>query len=80
MKDRGLRLGQGKDSTVEYKLHPTFPKPVCTISDRATKFRLDAHGWGVFPIHVNVHKTNGDMVKLEHDLVLKYDDGTPTTN
>jgi transcription initiation factor IIF auxiliary subunit len=64
---------------VEYKLHPTFPRPVRIISDRASKFRLRTHGWGVFPIRAKIRKRNGEELTLKHQLVLRYDDGTPTT-
>jgi transcription initiation factor IIF auxiliary subunit len=63
--------------SVEYKLHPTFPRPVRTVSDRASNFRLATHGWGVFPIQAKIMKRNGEVVRLRHQLVLRYDDGTP---
>ncbi len=64
---------------VTYVLHPTFPSPVRTVSDRATKFRLETAGWGVFRIYATATTQDGSEVKLEHDLVLRYPDGTATT-
>ena len=65
--------------SVEYKLHPTFPSPVRTSEDRNSKFILKTHGWGVFPIHVKVALKDGRTVKLRHQLDLRYDDDTRTT-
>jgi len=61
---------------VTYKLHPSFPKPLRTTEDRAKKFKLEAEGWGVFPIHVKVLLKNGETLQLKHDLKLFYPDGT----
>ncbi len=64
---------------VVYILHPSFHKPVREVSDRNTKFRLDTSGWGTFPIHAKAVRKDGREVTLQHDLVLAYPDGTPTT-
>jgi transcription initiation factor IIF auxiliary subunit len=64
---------------VTYKLHPTFKKPLRTIDDRASKFKLESEGWGVFPIRVKVELKNGVVIKLVHELQLFYPDGTPNT-
>jgi transcription initiation factor IIF auxiliary subunit len=64
---------------VTYTLHPTFPNPVRTVSDRSTNFRLETAGWGVFRIHAKVFAKDGKQARLEHDLVLEYPDGTQTT-
>ena len=55
---------------VVYTLHPTFPNPVRTVSDRASKFRLKAVGWGTFLIHAKVIDRDGKETRLKHDLVL----------
>jgi len=60
---------------VEYTLHPTFPRPVRQISDRATKFRLQSAGWGQFEIFAKVVHKNGEETPLEHFLELSYPDG-----
>jgi transcription initiation factor IIF auxiliary subunit len=65
--------------SVEYRLHPTFPNPVRTSDDRESKFLLKTQGWGVFPIHARVTMKDGQITQLKHQLVLRYDDGTPTT-
>ena len=64
---------------VVYTLHPTFPNPVRTVTDRASKFRLDTMGWGVFRIYAKVVDKGSNETRLKHDLVLEYPDGTPTT-
>lgn len=64
--------------TVEYTLHPSFPKPVRKISDRQTKFRLTTAGWGVFTIYAKAFLKNGKTVEMEHELSLAYPDGTLT--
>lgn len=65
---------------VVYQLHPTFPEPVRTVSDRSTKFRLETAGWGEFTIYARAFTKDGKQVKLEHDLQLRYPDGRATTN
>ena len=64
---------------VRYTLHSTFPNPVRTIRDRATQFRLETAGWGVFRIYALVVFKDGEHLNLRHDLELLYDDGTPTS-
>jgi transcription initiation factor IIF auxiliary subunit len=59
--------------TAEYVLHPTFPNPVREMSNRANNFRLNAHGWGEFMIHVNIHLKDGETVKYDHWLKLRDD-------
>ncbi len=63
---------------VAYILHPTFHNPVRRIGDRTTNFRLDTTGWGTFTIHANIVHRDGHETPLDHDLVLRYPDGTPT--
>jgi transcription initiation factor IIF auxiliary subunit len=63
---------------VEYVLDPTFAKPVREIRDRATKFRLETSGWGVFTIYANAFLKDGEIVKLQHELILKYRNGKRT--
>jgi transcription initiation factor IIF auxiliary subunit len=64
---------------VEWTLHPTFSNPVRKIRDRASKFRLETGGWGVFQILARVQLKDGEEVKLRHYLTLHYPDGTQTT-
>jgi transcription initiation factor IIF auxiliary subunit len=63
---------------VTYRLHPTFPNPIRTVSDRKSKFKLETSGWGTFTIRAKVCFKSGDPVHLEHELQLLYDDGTAT--
>src|ERR1035441_1241077 len=57
---------EGPDSELDqvkrvvYTLHPTFPNPVRTISDRSTKFRLKSAGWGTFRIFARVFYKSGE--------------------
>jgi transcription initiation factor IIF auxiliary subunit len=64
---------------VEWRLHPTFPKPVRKSADRRTKFRIDTGGWGVFQIVARVHMQDGEEAKLTHYLKLHYPDGSQNT-
>jgi transcription initiation factor IIF auxiliary subunit len=64
---------------VVYRLHPTFPKPVRRVLDRATNFRLETAGWGGFTIYATVRFTDGREVSLEHELELYYPDNTKNT-
>lgn len=61
---------------VVYTLHSTFPKPVRKKTDRSSKFRLEAEGWGIFTIYVRVFLKDGDEIPLTHRLSLEYPDGT----
>lgn len=67
-------------SSVVYTLHPTFPQPVRTATDRESKFRIETAGWGTFTIYAKVHRKDDSQVKLTHDLELLYPDGTPVTD
>jgi len=64
---------------VEWTLHPTFPNPTRTITDRSSKFRLETGGWGVFPIFAHVRMKDGTRFKVRHQLTLTYPDGRPNT-
>jgi transcription initiation factor IIF auxiliary subunit len=65
--------------SVEWRLHPTFPDPIRRVSDRATNFRLDTAGWGVFPIHASVKLKGGTTLKLRHQLQWHFPDGGTNT-
>ena len=54
--------------SVTYRLHPTFPEPIRTVTDRASKFQLRCSGWGVFRIPVEVRLKNGETIELAHQL------------
>ena len=54
--------------SVTYTLHPTFPEPIRTVTDRASKFQLRCSGWGIFLIPVEVRLKNGKSVRLAHQL------------
>jgi hypothetical protein len=52
-------------ASVRYTLHPTFPNPVREVSDRASKFKLLAGGWGEFAVEALVRQKVGDEIALE---------------
>jgi transcription initiation factor IIF auxiliary subunit len=54
--------------SVTYTLHPTFPEPIRTVTDRASKFQLRCAGWGVFLIPIEVQMKDGQTLELEHQL------------
>jgi len=64
---------------VVYQLHRSFPDPVRTVTQRKSKFKLSAEGWGVFTIYARVQTHDGSACKLSHELELRYDDGSMTT-
>ena len=54
--------------SVTYTLHPSFPQPIRTVTDRASKFQLRCSGWGIFLIPVEVRLKNGQAINLHHQL------------
>ena len=56
---------------VRYMLHPTFPKPIRVITDRASKFKLESSGWGEFSIAAQLVLANGKTESLERWLRLE---------
>lgn len=64
---------------VEWRLHPTFPKPIRKVSDRKSKFRLETAGWGGFTIVAYVERKSAERIKLVHELALNYPSGEATT-
>jgi hypothetical protein len=64
-------------SAVTYKLHPSFPSPVQTVRDRATKFRLGGAGWGEFMVDAEAHLNDGTTVSLQRWLELDADADSP---
>jgi transcription initiation factor IIF auxiliary subunit len=63
---------------VTYYLHRTFPNPVRIVETRRTKFRLNAAGWGGFSLVAKITDKDGCETRLEHEVVLKYPDKSPT--
>jgi hypothetical protein len=53
---------------VTYHLHPTFPDPIRTVTDRTTQFRLQAIGWGTFTINLEIHRRSGRSLQRSHHL------------
>jgi YEATS family/TIR domain len=58
--------------SVTWFMHPTFPNPVQTRTNREEKFRLDSTGWGEFEIRAEIVRQNGRTLKRSHKLVLEY--------
>jgi TIR domain/YEATS family len=56
---------------VTYRLHPSFPRPVQKVADRATSFRLNGSGWGEFTVKATVSLRSGESVELERWLGLR---------
>ena len=54
--------------SVTYRLHSTFPEPIRTVRDRASKFQLRCSGWGIFLIPVEVRLKTGEKIALRHQL------------
>ncbi len=63
--------------SVEWVLHPTFPRPVVPVTQRQTKFRLNQNGWGEFEINANVKAKDGRQQHLTHQLRLAESGGLP---
>ena len=55
---------------VVYFLHPTFPNPVRTVSDRSSQFALRARGWGEFQINAKVVFEDDEVEQVEYQLDL----------
>src|SRR5262245_9677986 len=51
--------------SIKYVLHPTFPDPVRVVTDRQSKFKLTALGWGEFSIAAEVTTDLGESFSLE---------------
>ena len=64
----GLPEDLDRIRSVTYTLHPTFPEPIRTVTDRASKFQLRCSGWGIFKIPVTVRLKDGETVELAHQL------------
>ncbi len=56
--------------SVRYALHPSFPNPVQTVTERSSNFRLEAQGWGEFAIGATVTMSDGADIPLERWLTL----------
>jgi hypothetical protein len=65
--------------SVEWALHPSFPKPIRTVYDRKSKFCLDAAGWEGFTITAHLNWSDTRVTKLTHELVLHRPTAVPLT-
>jgi hypothetical protein len=62
---------------VVYTLHPTFPNPVRTTTDRASKYRLSSEGWGEFSVSAQVFLADGAVIKLRRWIQFGAEPATP---
>jgi hypothetical protein len=51
---------------VRYVLHSSFRNPEREVTDRNSRFRLDARALGEFMLYVFIHKKSGRVTKREH--------------
>jgi transcription initiation factor IIF auxiliary subunit len=58
---------------VEYTLHPSFPDPVRTSNDRSHAFAIQSEAWGSFNTYVRILTKKGEIIRLQHGLVLEED-------
>jgi len=61
---------------VKWMLHSTFPNPIRLISSRTNKFKLETGGWGIFNLKAVLVMENGEELKLNRMIELKYPDGS----
>lgn len=59
-----------KVSSVEYRLHETFPNPIRTVEDRSSRFALESSGWGEFRILITIYLKDETEEHTEYDLDL----------
>lgn len=57
-------------SKVDYVLHPTFPEPFQTSTDRDHQFEVNGSGWGSFNVLITVRYTDGRQEKVSYFLDL----------
>ena len=69
----GTDIDLDKIQKVIYNLHSSFLKPVRTVKNRNTKFKLQTAGWGTFTIFAKVVLNDGEEIKLRHNLILGYE-------
>jgi transcription initiation factor IIF auxiliary subunit len=60
--------------SVEYRLHPTFPDPLRTITQKQDRFALFSSGWGGFVIRTRVKLSDGSEETGSYTLDLNWDD------
>jgi len=57
-------------ASVDYVLHPTFPQPFQSSTDRDKQFELNGSGWGSFNVIATVHFKDGTEAKTTYFLNL----------
>lgn len=53
-------------SRVDYALHPTFPNPFQSSSDRANQFELRSAGWGSFTVAATIRYSDGRQARISY--------------
>lgn len=56
---------------VEYRLHPSFKRPVRSSSDRGNKFSITLWAWGMFNVDAVLHFQDG--TSESHNYYLNYE-------
>ncbi len=59
-----------KVTSVEYRLHKTFPNRIRIVDDRKSRFALKATGWGTFRINIIVYLENDEEIYTKYYLDL----------
>ena len=52
--------------SVTYVLHPTFPNPEKTVSNKQDQFMLRGRGWGSFQVKIIINLENGESITQYH--------------
>jgi pYEATS domain-containing protein involved in immunity len=60
-------------TAVEYTLHPSFPDPVRTVTDREHRFALMSNGWGSFRMNIRIMYEDGHEEVTSHLVSLDAD-------
>jgi hypothetical protein len=58
---------------VDYILHPTYPRPKRTVSDRRSGFSLMARGLGGFTLNAFLRMKDGSTQRLRHLIEVNFD-------
>lgn len=56
--------------SVEYLLHPSFPNPLRTKTNKEENFALKSSGWGEFDLRITVFFKNGSRTETSYHLDL----------
>lgn len=57
--------------SVDYRLHPTFPKPRRIKNNKQDNFKLKTNGWGTFVVKAYAITNTGEKIEMDHLITLK---------